>query len=432
MKLLLQPLAWEALKRSLESGIVRIESLATALGFTSTTTLEPAPIPLDVKVVLFGDRRLYHLLSQFDRDVARHFKVVADFDEELKRTSGNHELFAHLVATTARNKDLLSFENTAVAELANEAARASGDGQKLSASLVALEDLCCEAEHFCRLNGRQHVSADDVKRAIMSRVARFDRITQKVQESIERDVLLIATSGEAIGQVNGLSVYQFADFAFGKPSRITARVRLGKGDVVDIEREVKLGGPIHSKGVPILSGYLGSQYAMEFPLSLAATLVFEQSYGGVEGDSASAAELFALLSALSGVPIRQSFAVTGSVNQNGNIQAIGSVNEKVEGFFDVCCARGLTGQQGVIVPRSNVDHLMLRDRVLEAAQSNKFHIYAIDTIDEGIEILTGVEAGVRDASGAFPPHSINDKAQNRLMEFAEQRRKFAQNGRETT
>ncbi|MFN2227958.1 MAG: Lon-insertion domain-containing protein, partial [Anaerolineae bacterium] len=289
-----------------------------------------------------------------------------------------------------------------------------------------LADLLREADYWAGQNGHEAVGADDVQAAIDAQIFRADRMREQVQESIARDILLIDTRGERVGQVNGLSVLQLADFAFGRPSRITARVWMGKGNVVDIEREVDLGGPIHSKGVLILSAFLSERYAQESPLSLSASLVFEQSYGGVEGDSASSAELYALLSAIAEAPIKQSLAVTGSVNQHGHVQAIGGVNHKIEGFFDICKQQGLTGDQGVLIPVSNVQHLMLRQDVLDAAQEDRFHIYAVETINQGIELLTGMPAGERDDEGHFPEGTINHRVEQRLVELAQKRREFAQ------
>jgi predicted ATP-dependent protease len=297
----------------------------------------------------------------------------------------------------------------------------AGDSEKLSTHRRSLADLLREADYWAREGSRPLATASDVQKAIDAQIHRSDRVRERLQEEIQRGTLLIDTQGERVGQINGLSVVQLGQFAFGHPSRITARVRLGKGEVVDIEREVELGGPIHSKGVLILSGFLGARYAADRPLSLSASLVFEQSYGGVEGDSASSAELYALLSALAEVPVKQSIAVTGSVNQHGQVQAIGGVNEKIEGFFDLCKARGLTGDQGVLIPASNVKHLMLKREVVEAVVAGKFQVYSVESIDQGIEILTGLVAGERDGAGKFPEGSINQRAEARLLQLAEKR-----------
>ncbi|MGB3563346.1 MAG: Lon-insertion domain-containing protein, partial [Thermoanaerobaculia bacterium] len=297
--------------------------------------------------------------------------------------------------------------------------------EKISLLMSRIFDLLREADYWAGQAGRDVVTAEDVQRAIDAGIFRLDRYRDRIQEEIDRGTLLLDTAGAKIGQVNGLSVYEVGDFAFGRPTRITARVRLGKGEVIDIEREVELSGPIHSKGVLILSGFLGARYAPDVPLSLSASLVFEQSYGGVDGDSASSTELYALLSAISGVPIKQTFAVTGSVNQRGEVQAIGGANEKIEGFFDVCMARGLDGEQGVLIPASNVKHLMLREDVVDAVAQGKFHIYAVETVDQGIEILTGRRAGERDDEGVYPDDSINRLVEDRLIELAVKAQEFS-------
>jgi predicted ATP-dependent protease len=307
-----------------------------------------------------------------------------------------------------------------------QSVRLAGDSERLSTHSRTLLDLLREADYWARENHRAAVSGADVSRAIDAQIRRLDRVRERLQEEIVRGTIRIETEQEKIGQVNGLSVIQLGQLAFGHPSRITARVRLGRGEVVDIEREVELGGPIHSKGVLILSSFLGARYASDRPLSLSASLVFEQSYGGVEGDSASSAELYALLSALAETPIQQRFAVTGSVDQQGQVQAIGGVNEKIEGFFDLCKARGLTGQQGVLIPASNVKHLMLRHDVVQAVADGQFHIYPVETIDQGIEILTGIPAGERDSSGQFPEGTLNRRVESRLMELAEKRKQFGE------
>ncbi len=430
-ELLLQPYAWEGLKRVLRSQEIRIESLSQALSLVSTVTLEPQPIPLDVKVILIGDRLLYYLLHQYDPDFSELFKVEADFNEEMARTSENHLLYARLIGTIAQREELRPFDRGAVARVIEHSSRITGDAEKLSVHLLSIVDLLREADHWAGLAGQDVVTLDDVQRAIDAQIHRADRLRERIQERILRGTILIDTTGERVGQVNGLSVVFLGNFAFGQPNRITARVRLGKGKVVDIEREVDLGGPIHSKGVLILSSFLGSRYAAERPLSLSASLVFEQSYSGVEGDSASMAELCALLSALAEAPIKQSLAITGSVNQHGEVQPIGGVNEKIEGFFDVCKARGLTGEQGVIIPASNVQHLMLRQDVIEAVDAGQFHVYPVETVDQAIELLTGIPAGEQDEEGNFPQGSINQRVEARLVELSEKQKQFAAAGKET-
>jgi len=421
LKVIAQPYAWEALKRALRSGHLRIESLGQMLSLVSTVSLEPQPIPLQMKVVLIGERLLYYLLSKFDTEFDELFKVGADFEECMDRVPGNDLLYARLIATLARQEELLPFDGPAVARVIEHSSRLAGDSGKLLTHQRRLADLLRESDYWARSAAQRTVRGVDVQRAIDAYTHRSDRVCERLREEILHGTLLIDTSGQRVGQVNGISVIDMGSFAFGHPSRITARVRMGKGEVVDIEREVELGGPLHSKGVLILSAFLNSRYVPDRPLSLSASLVFEQSYGPVEGDSASCAELFALLSAIAELPIRQSLGVTGSVNQHGEVQAIGGVNEKIEGFYDVCNARGLTGEQGVIIPASNVRHLMLKRGVVDAVQSGRFHVYAIQSVDEGMEIMTGIPAGERGPSGTFPAGTINEKAEARLIDFSQKR-----------
>ena len=425
-EVLVQPYAWEGLKRVLRSQEVRIESLGQALSIVSTVSLEPEAIPLDVKIVMIGERLLYYLLYQLDHDFGELFKVEADFNEQIPRSAPNSLLYARLIATMARKEELRPFDRRAVAQVIDRSARMAGDAQKFSVHLASVADLLREADYWAEANGHDVVTANAVQQAIDAQIHRADRVRERMQEQIERGTKLIDTTGEHVGQTNGLSVTGMGKFAFGLPSRITARVRVGKGEVVDIEREVELGGPIHSKGVLILSSFLGARYAADHPLSLSASLVFEQSYGGVEGDSASMAELCTLLSALAEVPIKQSWAITGSVNQHGQAQPIGGVNEKIEGFFDVCRTRGLTGEQGVIIPTSNVQHLMLRNDVIEAVAAGQFHVYPVQTVDQAIELLTGLSSGERDEEGNFPEGSVNQLVETRLMDLAQKRRAFDQ------
>ncbi len=424
-KLLTQPYAWEGLKRALRSGVLSIESVGQMLSLVSTVSLEPEPIPLDVKVALYGDRMLYYLLWQLDPDFAELFKVEVDFAEDMERNGENQLLYAQLIATTARREQLLPLDREGVARVIEHSSRVTGDSEKLSTQMRDITDLLHEAHYWTKNRGGDLISAADVQKAIDAQIYRADRARERAQEAILRDIVLIDTKGEQTGQVNGLSVLQLGNFGFGRPSRITAQVRVGKGQVVDIEREVQLGGPIHSKGVLILASFLGARYAQERPLSLSASLVFEQSYSGVEGDSASSAELYALLSAISQVPVKQSLAVTGSVNQHGQVQAIGGVNEKIEGFYDICRARGLTAGQGVLIPTANVKHLMLRRDVVEAVAAGQFHIYPVETIDQGIEILTGLPAGERDEHGHYPQGSVNLMVEKRLADMAERLQAFA-------
>ena len=389
----------------------------------STVSLEPEPIPLDVKVVLIGERQLYYLLSSHDPEFNELFKVPSDFEDEVPRGAESALSYARVVAEVAQSEKLRPFDREAVARVIEHGSRLVEDAQKLSTHMQSITDVLREADYWAGEAGRDVVTRADVQKALDTQIYRSARVQERIQESIQREQVFIDTTGEVVGQVNGLSVYILGNHSFGRPSRITARVRMGKGDVVDIEREVDMGGPIHSKGVLILSGFLAARYAAEQPLSLSATLVFEQSYGGVDGDSASSAELYALLSALSGAPIRQSLAVTGSINQRGQIQTIGGVNEKIEGFFDVCRARGLTGDQGVLIPAANVQNLMLREDVVAAAREGKFHIYAVANVDEGIALLTGVPAGEA-VDGVFPPDTINARIMDRLATFAAKQYEF--------
>jgi len=425
LKLLTEPFAWEALKRSLRKREIAIESMGQVYSLISTVSLEPEPIPLAVKVVLIGERLLYYMLSDADPEFGELFKVAADFEDEMSRGPESALAYARVIAEVARDEKLRHFDRGAVARVVEHGSRLVEDTEKLSTHMQSITDLLREADYWAGEAGRDVVNAADVQRALDMQTHRAGRVQEQMREAILRDRVLIDTSGEVIGQVNGLSVYAMGNHAFGRPSRITARIRLGGGEVIDIERQVDMAGPIHSKGVMILAGFLGQRYAVDRPLSLTATLVFEQSYGGVEGDSASSAELYALLSAIAEAPIRQSLAVTGSVNQRGQIQAIGGVNEKIEGYFDVCRARGLTGDQGVLIPVANVDNLMLRADVVEAARTGQFHIYPVATVDEGIALLTGVTAGELDDVGNFPPDTINGRVVARLTQLAERQRAFS-------
>ena len=424
-KLLVQPFAWDGLKRALKSSEVRIRSLGEVLSLISTVSLEPEPIPLRLKVILLGDRMLYYLLQAYDPEFMDLFKVAADFDDEIDRTPENSRQFARLLATQIKREHLRPLDRAGTARVLEECARHAGDAEKISAQIRHAADIVREADFYTRNNGRELIGSEEVQRAINARIHRDSRIRDRLQEEILRGTILIDTEGEHAGQVNGLAVAQLGESTFAHPCRITARVALGSGEVVDIEREVELGGPIHSKGVLILSGFLASRYVIDQPLSLFASLVFEQTYGGIEGDSASAAELCALLSALAQIPVRQGLAITGSVNQHGQIQAIGGVNEKIEGFFDICSKRELTGMQGVLIPSSNVKHLMLRRDVIEAVAAKRFHIYPVETIDQCMQLLTGVDAGECNPQGEFPADSANQRIRTRLLEFAKNRHAFS-------
>ncbi|MDA0748540.1 MAG: Lon protease family protein, partial [bacterium] len=422
------PYAWEALKRALKGRQVLIESVGQMIDTISTVSLEPEPIPLDVKVVLLGDRSMYYQLQAQDREFGDLFKVMADFNEEMDRTPENEQEYAQLIATMVRREALRPFDRGGVARVIEHSARMVEDNQKLSIHIRGLVDLLRESSYWACERDAEVVTAEDVQRTIDTRVYRSERVQREMEQQILRDTILLDTHGTAVGQINGLSVLQLGEYVFGRPSRITAQVRMGRGEVVNIEREVELSGPSHSKGVLILSAFLAGRYAVDRPLSLSASLVFEQSYGGVDGDSASSTELYALLSAISGVPLKQGLAVTGSVNQHGRVQAIGGVNDKIEGFFDICKARGFTGEQGVLIPASNVKNLMLRKDVREAVSEGQFQIYPVASIDQGIELLTGLSAGTADDAGAYAEDTVNGRVQRRLAELAEKRSRYLTSG----
>ena len=424
-KLLQQPLAYDALKQALRSRRIRIETFAQANSMVHTRGLEPEPIPLDVKVIIIGEPSLYYQLTQSDPDFSELFKVAADFEDRVEHTRDNALRYAQMIAQMAREAGLKPLDRGAVARVIEHGGRLAGDAERLSVRIEGLADLLREADYWRAETGAALITADHVQQALDAQIRRANRLQERLEEEVIRGNILIDTDGAKTGQVNGLAVSQLGHFAFGKASRITARVRLGKGEVIDIEREVDLGGSLHSKGVLILAGYLGSHFATDQPLSLSASLVFEQSYGGVDGDSASSTELYAILSALAEASIKQGLAVTGSVNQFGEIQAIGGVNEKIEGFFDLCRQRGLTGDQGVLIPAANVKNLMLRSDIVEAARDGRFHVYPIAHIDQGIEILTGTVAGARDKNGNFPKNTINANVEYRLSTFAKQARRFS-------
>jgi lon-related putative ATP-dependent protease len=410
--------SWDALKGALRSGEIQIEELAERLGYVATKSLRPQPIPLNVKVILVGSPLLYEFLRGNDELFPELFKVKAEFDNQMARTDRNLHDFIELTGMLVQKDNLKPLDRGAMAKLLEHASRLAEDQTKLSTRFGALTDVVREAHFWARQEGAETIQAPHIQKAIDAKIYRSSLMQERVQEMMARGSLLIDTTGMRIGQVNGLSVLSLGDYDFGKPSRITASVGPGREGIVDIERQVELGGPLHSKGVLILSGYLRQKYAADQPLTLAAQLGFEQSYSGVEGDSASSAELYALLSALARAPIQQSIAVTGSVNQHGEVQAIGGVNEKIESFFDLCRIKGLTGKQGVIIPQSNVQNLMLREQLVEAVKRGEFHVWGVQTIDEGIEILTGLPAGERHGDGAFEKRSLNALIEERLAEFA--------------
>ena len=430
LKLLRQPFAWEGLKRALSVHKIGIRSVGEMLGLVSTVSLDPEPVPLDIKVVLLGDRLLFYLLLEYDSEFPELFKVTADFENTTDRSDDNQAIYAQMLATIAHREKLLPFKRDAVERIVEYSSRLARDAEKLSNHLLSITDLMRESDHCASQNKQKTVGREDVQSAIDANIRRTDRLRDRVYDEIKRGTILIDTDGEKTGQVNGLSIADLGNFTFGQPFRITATARLGHGEVVDIEREVELGGAIHSKGVLILSSFIGERYASDQPLALSASLVFEQSYGEIEGDSASVGELCALLSVLANVPVKQNLAITGSVNQHGNVQAIGGVNEKIEGFFDVCNLKALTGDQGVIIPASNVKHLMLRDNVVKASEQGKFHIYPVSTVDEAIELLTGIKAGSLNKKGNYPKGSINFRVKSRLEELARLRHEFGESDKE--
>ena len=423
-KLLLQPFAWDALKRALYAHEVRIESMEKMLSTDTTKTLEPDPIPINLKIILIGDRQLYYELHQLDPDFAELFKVEADFDEEVLHSAENNFLYARLLATRCRKLGLREIEKSAVDRILLYSARLAGDIEKLSTRLRSITDLLVETDYWASKSDKKYISEQNVLSAIKAQTLRTSRIQELIQEDIRRGTILIDTNGEKIGQVNGLSVFDVGKYGFGQPSCITATVHLGSGQIINIEREVDLSGSIHDKGVLILSALLANRYGRNIPLSFSASIAFEQSYGRIDGDSASVAEYCALISALIDVPISQGYAVTGSLNQQGKIQAIGGVNEKIEGFFEICKARGLTSNQGCIIPAINLNNLILNDEVLQAIDDGLFHVFTINHVDEALEILTGMASGKSISDDEYETDTINDRVKKRLIKMAEQASKF--------
>jgi lon-related putative ATP-dependent protease len=419
INVLKNPFAWDALKRSLRDGQVRPEEMAAELRALTTTTLEPEPIPLDAKVILIGDARTYYLLYELDEEFRELFKVLAEFDTEMPRVAENLAYYARFVAQRVREEKLHHFEAGALAQVIEESSRQVEDQQKLSTRFSDVADLLREASYWASENGHQYVTAADVQQTLNERIYRSNRIEERIREMIQDGSIRVDTEGAVLSQINGISILELGDYEFGKPSRITVATYAGKDGVINIEREVKLSGPIHDKGMLILQGYLGSKYAQQHPLSLSASVVFEQAYEEVEGDSASSTELYAILSSLAGLPIDQGIAVTGSVDQAGNVQPVGGATRKIEGFYDVCRVKGLTGKQGVIMPAQNVRNLMLRQDVVEAVRQGQFHIWPVRTIDDGISLLTGVPAGERQPDGSYPEGTVNARVTARLKELSE-------------
>ena len=423
---LTKPMAWEALKRALKNKEIKIESIYEAYGALSTRSLEPEPIPLDVKVILIGDPQIYYLLYQADEEFRELFKVKADFSNQVEWDPETVQRYARFIGTICREEKLRHFEPSGVAKVIEHSSRMVSDQKKLAALFGDIVDMIRQSSYWAGQNGHELVQGSDVKQAIDEKVYRSNQVEERIQEMIEEGTILIDTQGEVVGQVNGISVLNLGDYSFGKPSRITARTFVGSAGLVNIERETELGGRIHNKAMLILTGYLGGKFAQERPMALSASITFEQLYQEVEGDSAASAEIYALLSSLSGYPIRQDLAVTGSVNQRGEVQAIGGVNDKIEGFYDVCKAQGLTGTQGVLIPQSNIKNLMLREDVVQAVQEGQFHIYSVSTIDEGVTLLTGRPAGARLTDGGYPQGTVNGAVQDQLQELAQKVKGFSQ------
>lgn len=419
LKLVQEPYAWPALKRALQKREIRIESMAEMFSIVSTVQLEPDPIPLDAKVVLIGERWVCSLLQAHDPEFDELFRVVADVGDDMPRARHTEQGLARVLATHLAERQALPAGAPALACLLDHGVRLAGDSTRITAQVRRLLDVLLEAEHLARQRGAQRIEAADVQAAISASRERAARVHERERDAVQRHILMIATSGERVGQVNGLSVYQVGNEAFGTATRITATSRIGDGQVIDIQRETHLGGPLHTRGVLILTSYLAARYSRLQPHAIVASLVLEQTYGLVEGDSASLGELVALLSSIADVPVRQCHAVTGSVNQLGDVQAIGGVNEKIEGFFDICAARGLDGRQGVLIPQANVEHLMLREDVVEAVAAGRFHVHAVETVDDAVEVMTGMPLGVVGTAGS---DTVNGRITRRLREYARLRR----------
>jgi ATP-dependent Lon protease len=420
---LMEPWVWPTLKRTLKNQVIEIQTY-DPLYFFSTSALKPEPIECNTKVIMIGDTQIYYLLYSLDDDFKKIFKIKADFDSVMNKDDGKIQQYASFIRKICDEDKLRPFDNTGIAAVVEYGVRITGRQKKLSTRFYIIADLLREANYWAEKDGSDVVSERHVDKTIEKKNYRVNLIEEKIQEMIDEGTILIDSDGMVVGQVNGLSVYNLGDYMFGKPSRITAKTSLGKAGIINIEREAEMSGPIHNKGVYILAGYLRGKYAQDKPITMSASLCFEQSYSGVEGDSASSTEIYALLSSISGLPLRQDIAVTGSVNQKGEIQPIGGVNEKIEGFFDVCKAKGLTGKQGVMIPHLNVDDLMLRKDVVQAVKEGKFHIYPVKAIDQGVEVLTGMEAGERQDGGRFKEGTVNDLVDKNLRELGMKIREF--------
>jgi lon-related putative ATP-dependent protease len=410
---------WEGLKRIIRTKETRIEDPWEQMGYFAPQGMRPQPVPVDVKIIVMGDDSIYQLLMQYDEDFWEMFKVKSDFDTQMKRSDENIKSYACFIRNCCDEYKLLPFDRSGVAKIIEQAVRVTGDQEKLSARFGPMKDLIVESDYWAKAAKQDMITGEHVENAVREKIHRLDLVADRILQMITDGTLMVDVQGEVVGQVNGLAVYDLGIFSFGRPNRITAKTFMGRRGIINIEREAQLSGPLHNKGVLILSGYLGWKYAQDRPLSLSASICFEQSYSGVEGDSASSTELYAILSSLADLPVRQNIALTGSVNQKGEVQPIGGVNQKIEGFFDVCKAKGLAGDQGVMIPQQNVRHLMLRENVVQAVREGKFHIYSVKTIDEGIELLTGVPAGEKQADGTYPEGTVNYRADRQLREFAE-------------
>ena len=425
---LTSPGAWEGLKRVLKTREACMENLGEQFGILAMSTLRPQPIPVNVKVIMIGNPYLYQALYHMDEDFRKYFKIKADFDTQMDASRDNMTQMASFVATHTKNENVRHFDRTAVARLVEYSSRLADHQKKLTTRFNEIVEIIYEADAWAKMAGAGIVSSEHVKKAIEEKVYRSDTYEQRLQELLDEGTILLDMDGEKIGQVNGLSVLNSGDYMFGRPSRITAVTYLGKAGVVNIERETKMSGKIHDKGLLTLSGYLASKFAQKSPLSLSASLTFEQLYSGVEGDSASSTELYALLSSLSGIPIRQDIAVTGSVNQLGQIQPIGGATYKIEGFYKACTLKGLTGKQGVMLPIQNIKNLNLSDEVVDAVREGKFHIYPIETIAEGIEVLTGIPAGEPNELGKYPPGTVYARVADQLHQYSDFLRQADEDG----
>jgi len=426
---LMEPWVWPTLKRTLKNQVIEIQTY-DPFYFFSTSALKPEPVECNTKVIMIGDTQIYYLLYSLDDDFKKIFKIKADFDSVMNKDNEKIQQYTAFVRKICDEDKLKPFDKTGIAAVVEYGVRITGRQKKLSTRFHLIADLLREASYWAEKDGSTVVTEANVEKAIEKRVYRVNLIEEKIQEMIDDGTILIDSDGVVVGQVNGLSVYNLGDYMFGKPSRITAKTSLGKAGIINIEREAEMSGPIHNKGVYILAGYLRGKYAQDKPITMSASLCFEQSYSGVEGDSASSTEIYALLSSISGLPLRQDIAVTGSVNQKGEIQPIGGVNEKIEGFYDVCKAKRLTGKQGVMIPHLNVEDLMLRKDVLQAVKEGNFHVYPVKTIDEGIEILTGVEAGESQGDGRFKEGTVNAMVDKKLRELGMKIKEFEGGGEE--